>query len=110
MSFSPVNAGARLDRLPVALFHRRLLRLVALGMFFDFFDNAMMASVLGALVATGTSSFALNAQYISVSFFGLTVGAAMAGLMGDRWAAASPTSSTCSCSAACASRPRSPRR
>jgi putative MFS transporter len=85
MSFSPVNAGARLDRLPMSPFHWRLLRLVALGMFFDSFDNAMMASVLGTLVANGTSSFALNAKYISVSFFGLTAGAAMAGLMGDKW-------------------------
>jgi putative MFS transporter len=85
MSYSRVNAGARLDRLPMSGFHRRLLRLVALGMFFDSFDNAMMAGVLGTLVANGTSNFAMNAQYISVSFFGLTVGAAMAGLMGDRW-------------------------
>jgi MFS transporter, putative metabolite:H+ symporter len=80
-----VNAGARLDRLPMSGFHRRLLRLIALGMFFDTFDNAMMAGVLASLVASGTSTFALNAQYISVSFFGLTIGAALAGLMGDRW-------------------------
>jgi putative MFS transporter len=80
-----MSIGARLDRLPMAPFHTRILRLVALGMFFDSFDNAMMASVLGALVANGGSDFALNARYISVSFFGLTVGAAMAGLMGDRW-------------------------
>jgi putative MFS transporter len=80
-----VNAGPRLDRLPMSRFHRRILSLVALGMFFDTFDNAMMAGVLATLVANGTSTFALNAQYISVSFFGLTVGAAMAGLMGDRW-------------------------
>jgi putative MFS transporter len=80
-----VSAGARLDRLPMGGFHRRLLRLIALGMFFDTFDNAMMAGVLASLVAGGTSTMALNARYISVSFFGLTIGAALAGLMGDRW-------------------------
>jgi putative MFS transporter len=80
-----VNAGARLDRLPMSRFHRRLLGLIALGMFFDTFDNAMMAGVLASLVAGGASTFAMNAQYISVSFFGLTIGAALAGLMGDRW-------------------------
>jgi putative MFS transporter len=85
MTLSVVNAGARLDRLPMSPFHWRLLRLVAMGMFFDTFDNAMMASVLGTLVANGTSTLALNARYISVSFFGLTAGAALAGLMGDRW-------------------------
>jgi len=81
----PVNAAARLDRLPMGPFHRRLLTLVALGMFFDTFDNSMMAGVLAALVAQGVSSFALNAEYISISFLGLTIGAALAGLMGDRW-------------------------
>lgn len=81
----PVNAAARLDRLPMGPFHRRLLTLVALGMFFDTFDNSMMAGVLATLVAQGVSSLALNAQYISISFLGLTIGAGLAGLMGDRW-------------------------
>jgi MFS transporter, putative metabolite:H+ symporter len=81
----PVNAGARLDRLPMGRFHRRLQTLIALGMFFDSFDNAMMASVLAALVGHGDSNVALNARYISISFLGLTIGAALAGFMGDRW-------------------------
>jgi putative MFS transporter len=80
-----VNAGARLDRLPLGRFHRRLLTLIALGMFFDSFDNAMMASVLAALVGHGDSTVALNARYISVSFLGLTIGAAAAGVMGDHF-------------------------
>jgi putative MFS transporter len=80
-----VNAGVRLDRLPLGRFHKRLLTLIALGLFFDSFDNALMASVLAALVGAGVSTVALNAQYISISFLGLTIGAALAGLMGDRW-------------------------
>jgi MFS transporter, putative metabolite:H+ symporter len=80
-----VNAGARLDRLPLGRFHRRLLTLVALGMFFDTFDNSMMAGVLAALVGAGKSTVALNAQYISISFLGLTIGAGLAGVMGDHW-------------------------
>ena len=74
MMAQAVNAGARLDRLPLGRFHRRLLTLIALGMFFDSFDNAMMASVLAALVGHGDSTVALNARYISVSFLGLTIG------------------------------------
>src|SRR5471030_2499444 len=42
----PVNAAARLDRLPIGPFHWRVLRLVCAGMFFDSFDNSMMAGVL----------------------------------------------------------------
>ena len=44
----------------------------------------MMAGVLAALVAGGTSTMALNATFISVTFLGLTIGAATAGLLGDR--------------------------
>jgi MFS transporter, putative metabolite:H+ symporter len=80
----PVNAAARLDRLPIGPFHWRVLRLVGAGMFFDSFDNSMMAGVLAALVGSGWSNMALNARFISVTFFGLTVGAALAGLAGDR--------------------------
>jgi len=46
-----VNAGARLDRLPLSAFHRRIMRLIGLGMFFDGFDIYLGAAVLGALCA-----------------------------------------------------------
>jgi putative MFS transporter len=82
--YAPVNAAARLDRLPLGPFHRRVLRLVGMGMFFDSFDNAMMSGVLAALVSSGVSSMALNAEFISATFIGLTIGAATAGLLGDR--------------------------
>jgi putative MFS transporter len=81
----PVNAAARLDRLPTGPFHWRVLRLVGAGMFFDSFDNSMMGGVLAALVASGWSDMAANARFISATFIGLTVGAALAGLAGDRW-------------------------
>lgn len=80
----PVNAAARLDRLPIGPFHWRVLRLVGAGMFFDSFDNSMMGGVLAALVASGWSNLALNARFISATFIGLTIGAALAGLAGDR--------------------------
>src|SRR5271169_1272387 len=79
-----VNAAARLDRLPLGPFHRRVLRLIGMGMFFDSFDNSMMAGVLAALVSSGGSTMALNATFISATFLGLTIGAGTAGLVGDR--------------------------
>ena len=42
--------GYRLDRLPLSRFHRRLLGLVAAGMFFDSFDICIAGSVLAALI------------------------------------------------------------
>jgi MFS transporter, putative metabolite:H+ symporter len=79
-----VNAAARLDRLPIGPFHRRVLRLIGMGMFFDSFDNSMMAGVLAALVASGWSDMSLNATFISATFLGLTIGAGFAGVAGDR--------------------------
>jgi putative MFS transporter len=82
---SPVNAAARLDRLPMGPFQWRILTLVGLGMFFDGFDNQMAAGVLGALVKEGWSTIEMNAHYISITFAGLAVGALMTGLVGDRF-------------------------
>jgi MFS transporter, putative metabolite:H+ symporter len=82
---SMVNAAARLDRLPMGGFHWRILRLVGFGMFFDSFDNSMAAGVMAALVKQGWSTLAMNANFISATFIGLSIGAALAGLVGDRY-------------------------
>ena len=51
-----VNAGGRLDRLPIGPFHRRIMWLIGIGMFFDGFDIYIAATVLGApLVAVAAS-------------------------------------------------------
>src|SRR5579859_3400614 len=63
-----VNAGARLDRLPSSAFHRRILLLIAIGMFFDGFDVYLSATVLGATLKSGFSALAQNAQFVSVTF------------------------------------------
>ena len=89
------NAGGRLDRLPVAKFHYRMLGLIGGGMFLDAFDIYLQAGVLAALLATGWSTPGLNANFVSVTFAGMVVGAWFAGSPGIVMAAASPISSTC---------------
>ena len=42
-----VNAGARLDRLPISSFHYRIFWLVGAGMFFDGYDLYVAGGVLG---------------------------------------------------------------
>ena len=39
-----VDAGRRLDNLPIGKFHRRLVVLVGLGMFWDAFDNKLSSA------------------------------------------------------------------
>jgi putative MFS transporter len=41
------DSGARLDRLPISGFHRRIILLIGAGMFFDGFDIYVAATVLG---------------------------------------------------------------
>ena len=80
-----VNAGARLDRLPVSAFHRRVFRLVGLGMFFDGFDIYIAASVLGATLRSGFSTLGQNAQFVSATFLGMMLGSVLTGFLGDRY-------------------------
>jgi len=85
MVSSSVNAGARLDRLPVSAFHKRVFRLVGLGMFFDGFDIYIAASVLGATLRAGFSTLAENAAFVSATFFGMMIGSLLTGFVGDRY-------------------------
>ncbi len=80
-----VNAGGRLDRLPICSFHYRVLGLVAAGMFFDAFEIYLGAGVLAALVQSGWSDLAQNGVFISSTFAGMMIGAWLAGAFGDRY-------------------------
>ncbi len=80
-----VNAGARLDRLPISSFHRRVLTLIGIGMFFDGYDVYVAATVLGATLNSHFSTFAQNAQFVSVTFIGMMLGSLLTGFLGDRY-------------------------
>jgi putative MFS transporter len=78
-----VNAGARLDRLPISKFHWRILSLIGAGMFLDAFEIYLGGGVLGAMVKSGWSDMAHNGQFISSTFLGMMLGAWIAGILGD---------------------------
>ncbi|HEV7777145.1 MAG TPA: MFS transporter [Luteibacter sp.] len=80
-----VNAGARLDRLPMSGFHRRVMWLIGIGMFFDGFDIYVASTVLGATLHAGFSTLAENALFVSMTFLGMTLGACATGFLGDRF-------------------------
>jgi len=80
-----VNAGARLDRLPPSRFHYRILGLIGGGMFLDAFEIYLQGAVLAALIGIGWSTPAMNANFISVTFAGMVIGAWFAGILGDRY-------------------------
>ena len=82
---STVNAGARLDRLPISPFHYRIFWLIGAGMFFDGYDLYVGASVLGAAVASKFAALPQVPQFISWTFVGMTLGSLIAGFLGDQY-------------------------
>jgi MFS transporter, putative metabolite:H+ symporter len=81
----PVNAGARLDRLPISTFHHRIMWLIGAGMFFDGFDIYLAATVLGATLKGGFSTLGQNAEFVSATFVGMMLGSFVTGFLGDRY-------------------------
>src|SRR5580692_6663518 len=80
-----VNAGAQLDRLPIGAFHYGIFWLVGAGMFFDGYDLYVGTNVLPAALQSGFSTPRLNADFISKTFLGMTIGALVTGFLGDRY-------------------------
>jgi MFS transporter, putative metabolite:H+ symporter len=80
-----VNAGARLDRLPISPFHYRIFWLVGAGMFFDGYDLYVAGGVLASVAQSQFSTPAQIPQFISLTFVGMTAGALITGFIGDRF-------------------------
>jgi hypothetical protein len=80
-----VNAGERLDRLPISSFHKRIFLLIGAGMFFDGYDLYVGTNVLGAVVQSKFATLEQVPQFISLTFLGLTIGSLITGFVGDRY-------------------------
>src|ERR1700741_2037783 len=80
-----VNAGARLDRLPISSFHYRIFWLVGAGMFFDCYDLYVAGSVLASTISSKFSTLPQNLQFISLTFVGMTIGSFVTGFVGDKY-------------------------
>src|SRR5689334_16253516 len=82
-ALNTVNAGPRLDRIPISAFHRNILWLIGGGMFLDSFDIYLAGGVLGALSGSGWSNMQQNANFLTATFIGMLIGAIFAGVLGD---------------------------
>ena len=80
-----VNAGARLDRLPISSFHYRIFGLVGAGMFFDGYDLYVAGGVLASTIQTKFSTLPQNLQFLSLTFVGMTIGSFVTGFVGDKF-------------------------
>lgn len=82
---SRVHAAERLERLPFSRYHRTLFIVIALAFFFDSVDLGTMTFVLGSIKQEFGLSSAMAGLVASASFFGMVLGAAVAGLLADRF-------------------------
>jgi putative MFS transporter len=62
---APNQVAARLDRLPVGWFHYRFLAMIALGTWFDYYDNFVAASLTVTLPRAGVLPEAQPGEWIS---------------------------------------------
>ncbi|MPW19619.1 MFS transporter [Paraburkholderia sp. CNPSo 3157] len=76
--------AARVDRLPVSRFHKRLLLLVSLPFFFDISDIFTFSYAAPALVKEWGLPISSIALLTSAGFFGMFVGATLGGMLSDK--------------------------
>jgi putative MFS transporter len=79
------SAAARLERLPFSGYHRTIFTIIAAAFFFDSIDLGTMTFVLGSIKTEFKLSSAMAGLVASASFFGMVLGAAVAGLLADRF-------------------------
>lgn len=80
---TPVSSGARLDRLPLSRFHWKILGLISAGACIDAYDVYIAGGVSAAMYHEGFATLAQNALFVSAGFFGMVIGAGLAGVLGD---------------------------
>lgn len=85
VSAARASAAARLERLPFSGYHKLIFLIVAIAFFFDSVDLGTMTFVLGSIKKEFGLSTAMTGLVASASFFGMVIGAAVAGLLADRF-------------------------
>jgi putative MFS transporter len=79
------NVAARLERLPMTRYQRLLFGIIATAWFFDSMDLGIMTFVLGSIKAEFGLSTAQAGLLASSSFLGMFLGAAIAGMLADKF-------------------------
>ncbi|CAG2131226.1 Putative niacin/nicotinamide transporter NaiP [Cupriavidus campinensis] len=79
------GVAARLERLPMTGYQRSLFGIIATAWFFDSMDLGLMTFVLGSIKAEFGLTAAQAGMLASSSFLGMFLGAAIAGLLADRF-------------------------
>ncbi|WP_321387197.1 MFS transporter [Alcaligenes phenolicus] len=79
------NVANRLERLPMTRYQRMLFGIIATAWFFDSMDLGIMTFVLGSIKAEMGLTTAQAGMLASSSFLGMFLGAAIAGMLADKY-------------------------
>lgn len=79
------NIPARLERLPLTSYQRKIFYIIATAWFFDSMDLGMLTFVLGSLKSYFGLTNVQAGLLSSSSFLGMFLGAAIAGMLADRF-------------------------
>ncbi|MBY0524055.1 MAG: MFS transporter [Gemmataceae bacterium] len=86
---TPEQVAARLDRLPVTRFHRRFIGRIALGGWFDMYDNFIAGTLAVALIASGVlpepqpGELSMLGLFMASLALGMFLGSAFLGMASD---------------------------
>lgn len=84
-STEEMKIGARMDALTTNKEHKKLFAYIGAGAMIDAYDVYVAAGVSAALVSTGFAGVSEVAVFMSMTFFGMLLGAATAGFVGDKF-------------------------
>src|SRR5579862_2856550 len=79
-----IPASARLNRLPITSFHRRLMWILGFVFFFDMGDINTLSFAAPAILKSWRLSISTIGYLTSATFFGMFVGATLGGWFSDR--------------------------
>ncbi len=80
-----MNISERLEALPMTPMMRKILLLVGIGWLFDAMDQGMVSGVLAAVGQSWTLTPLDGSILASAGTFGMILGAALSGIMSDKW-------------------------
>src|SRR5690606_3299293 len=82
---TPSDIAGRMERLPMTSYQTKLFCIIATAWFFDSMDLGVMTFILGSIKAEFGLSIAQTGIVASASFLGMLIGAAVAGVLADRF-------------------------
>jgi putative MFS transporter len=85
MDMQHSNAANRIDRLPIARFHKVMLVALSFAYFFEFADINTFATTAPKLIKLWGLTVSQIAYVTSLSFVGMFIGSVVASWIADRW-------------------------